>query len=160
MIAIPIPEVRPFMNHLLCRETFDAFQVPELTLTTHSTFTIDGHIHKDYFSNEEYEEQYGNEWPLVRWKQLRPFCFGLIRGKHTPLSFSIVLQMPRSDMAVFLSGLDTAFTIQDIHGLFLNLRYGDGSLTATTGTSMKLFSLDRSVESAWDKKMQKFIFSL
>lgn len=148
------------MNHLLCKETFDVFHVTEAALSTYGNFSIDGHIHKDYYTPEEYEELYGNGYPLARWKQLRPMFFDLIRGKHTPLSFSIVFQMSRSGTEKFLSGLDTSFSISDINGLFLNLRYESGQLTAVTGTSLKVFSLDRSLEQAWDNKIQKFILSL
>lgn len=160
MIAISIPEVKPFMNHLLCQSTFDAFHVTELTLTTFGSFTIDGHIQKDYYTKEEYETLYGSGYPLARWKQLRPVCFGLIKGKHTPLSFSIVFQLSRTGLDKFLSELDTSFTFSDINGLFVNLRYSEGKLTAVTGISLKIFSLDKSLESAWDAKIQKFILSL
>ncbi|MBS1317658.1 MAG: hypothetical protein HP042_04265, partial [Lachnospiraceae bacterium] len=47
MISIPINEVKLFMNHLLCRNTFDAFCVPELSLSTYASFHVDGHILKD-----------------------------------------------------------------------------------------------------------------
>lgn len=160
MIAIPIPEVKTFMNHLLRLETFDAFHVTEVSLTTYAAFTFDGHIQKDYYSKEEYEDLYQDSYPLVRWKQFRPICFDLIKGKHTPLSFSIIFQMSRSGTEKFLAGLDTAFSADDINGLFLNLRYENGSLTAVTGTSLKIFSLDKSLETAWDAKIQKFILSL
>lgn len=93
MISIPITEVKLFMNHLLCRSTFDAFCVPELSLSTFASFHMDGHILKDYYTKEEYETLYKDRTPIARWKQLRPVCFELIRGNHTPLSFSIVLQL-------------------------------------------------------------------
>ena len=93
MISIPITEVKLFMNHLLCRSTFDAFCVPELSLSTFASFHMDGHILKDYYTKEEYETLYKDRTPIARWKQLRPVCFELIRGNHTPLSFSIVLHV-------------------------------------------------------------------
>ena len=160
MISIPINEVKLFMNHLLCRNTFDAFCVPELSLSTYASFHVDGHILKDYYTKEEYETLYKDRTPIARWKQLRPVCFELIRGNHTPLSFSIVLQLSSRAAETFLMETDTYFTISDINGLFVNLRYKDGKLTAVTGTSLKIFSMDKSLETAWDQKIQKFIFSL
>ena len=53
MISIPITEVKLFMNHLLCRSTFDAFCVPELSLSTFASFHMDGHILKDYYTKED-----------------------------------------------------------------------------------------------------------
>lgn len=160
MLAVSIPEVKTFMNHLLCQNTFDAFHVTEISLTTFSIFTMDGHIQKDYYTAEEYETLCGDGYPLARWRQFRPICFDLIKGKHTPLAFSIVFQLSRTATEKFLAGLDTAFTLSDINGLFVNLRYSEGSLTAVTGTSLKIFSMDKSLESAWDQKIQKFILSL
>lgn len=160
MISIPITEVKLFMNHLLCRSTLDAFCVPELSLSTFASFHMDGHILKDYYTKEEYETLYKDRTPIARWKQLRPVCFELIRGNHTPLSFSIVLQLSSRAVESFLSETDTSFTVSDINGLFLNLRYKDNRLNAVTGTSLNIFSMDKSLEHAWDQKIQKFILSL
>lgn len=160
MISIPIPEIKSFMNHLLRLETFDAFQVTEISLTTYASFHIDGHIQKDYFSKEEYETFPLDDYPLVRWKQFRPICFDLIKGRHTPLAFSIIFQLSRSAVVSFLAGLDIGLEADSVNGLFLNLRYEKGALTAVTGTSLNVFSLDRSLEAAWDAKVQKFILSL
>lgn len=88
MISIPITEVKLFMNHLLCRSTFDAFCVPELSLSTFASFHMDGHILKDYYTKEEYETLYKDRTPIARWKQLRPVCFELIRRQPHTLSFS------------------------------------------------------------------------
>ena len=115
MISIPITEVKLFMNHLLCRSTFDAFCVPELSLSTFASFHMDGHI---------------------------------------------VLQLSSRAVESFLSETDTSFTVSDINGLFLNLRYKDSRLNAVTGTSLNIFSMDKSLEHAWDQKIQKFILSL
>ena len=160
MISIPITEVKLFMNHLLCRSTFDAFRVPELSLSTFASFHMDGHILKEYYTQEEYDTLYKEHTPIARWKQLRPICFELIRGNHTPLSFSIVLQLSSRAAETFLMETDTSFSISDINGLFVNLRYKDGKLTAVTGTSLNIFSMDKSLEHAWDQKIQKFILSL
>ena len=139
MISIPITEVKLFMNHLLCRSTFDAFCVPELSLSTFASFHMDGHILKDYYTKEEYETLYKD---------------------RTPISFSIVLQLSSRAVESFLSETDTSFTVSDINGLFLNLRYKDSRLNAVTGTSLNIFSMDKSLEHAWDQKIQKFILSL
>ena len=38
---------------------------------------------------------------------------------------------------------------EDIEGLYLNIRYDGKGLTCITGTSLKLFTLDRTLELAW-----------
>lgn len=44
----------------------------------------------------------------------------------------------------------------DIQGLYLNLRYDSTGLQCITGTSFKSFSMDKSLEHAWDNMVQKF----
>ena len=91
MISIPITEVKLFMNHLLCRSTFDAFCVPELSLSTFASFHMDGHILKDYYTKEEYETLYKDRTPIARWKQLRPVCYP---GFESRLTGAEVLAVP------------------------------------------------------------------
>ena len=160
MISIPITEVKLFMNHLLCRSTFDAFCVPELSLSTFAAFHMDGHILKDYYTQEEYDTLYRDTTPIARWKQFRPICYELIKGSHTPLSFSIVFQLSMRGTESFLQETDTTLLLSDVSGLFVNLRYSNGKLHAVTGTSLNIFSMDKSLEAAWDRKIEKFIFSL
>ena len=38
----------------------------------------------------------------------------------------------------------------------LNIRFENGKLSCTTGTSLKLFTLDKSLDQAWDRMVQKF----
>ena len=45
---------------------------------------------------------------------------------------------------------------QDIDGLFLNLNYEKDSLTCTSGTSVKFFTLDKSLDHAWEENLEKF----
>lgn len=160
MIAIPITEVKPFMNKLLRQDVFDQFHVTEISLTTCGLFTIDGHVRRAYYTKEEYEELYEDGYPLMRWGQVRPYCYDLIRGTHTPLAFSIVFQLSKSGTTAFLSRTDSSFSTENINGLFLNLSYKEGKLTAVTGISLNIFSLDRTLESSWDCEIQKFINSL
>ena len=94
MISLHILDVRGFMAQLLLRDTFDRFYLTEASVTTFGTFFIDGRLQKDYYSSEELEhEDFSQPWSY--WKQMRPFCLELIKGKKTPLSFKIVFQLQR-----------------------------------------------------------------
>ena len=44
----------------------------------------------------------------------------------------------------------------DIFGLYINLTFRDGRLLLTTGTSLRTFSMDRSVDEAWDAYVARF----
>ena len=45
---------------------------------------------------------------------------------------------------------------QDVSALFLNIYYENGALTVTTGTSLKVFTLDKTLEHLWDDTVEKY----
>ena len=77
------------MSHLLLKDTFDHFSFIEGEITTFNTFTIDGFLKKDFF-DEAPEDVHSH------WKDVREFCFQIIRGKRTPLSFKIILLLRKT----------------------------------------------------------------
>ncbi|MFA9378086.1 MAG: DUF5721 family protein [Lachnotalea sp.] len=156
MISLQIIDVKIFMSKLLISDTFNKFLVSEATITTSNTFTIDGHINKDFYSSEELEENNLIDQTISTWETLKPFCFELIKGKRTPLSFKIVFLLSPVNVTKLLEQSGTSLTPNDINGLFLNIKYANNSLNCITGTSLKLFTLDKSFENKWDHMMKKF----
>ena len=151
MIALALPQVKECMAKLLLSETFDPFYFIEGEIVTFNTFTLDGYLKKDFFEQEEAPER---EYAL--WKDVREFCFSLIKGKRTPLSFKFVLGLSDSNIEKLLlqQGLD--FKPQDVQGLYINLKYDGQKLQCITGTAMNLFTMDKSLEQAWDMMVQNF----
>ena len=138
------------MSHLLLKPTFDEFSLVEGSIVTFNKFTIDGFLQKDFYE-EAPEKEYSD------WKDLREFCFNIIKGKRTPLSFKFVLSLSKADFEKFLSAnkLD-GFRPENIQGLYLNFRYDGTSLQCVTGTSLNMFTLDKSLDAAWDEFVRKF----
>ena len=50
MTALNLPEIKEFMNKLLCSETFDHFLLKEAVIKTAVTFTIDGTMDHEFYS--------------------------------------------------------------------------------------------------------------
>ena len=90
MNSISIKDVKVFMSHLLVKNSFDNFLIEEATITTFNTFTIDGHIVKDFYSPEEYDALDSKE--LSYWRTIKPICYDLIKGNKTPLRFKFILK--------------------------------------------------------------------
>ncbi|MDO4634072.1 MAG: DUF5721 family protein [Eubacteriales bacterium] len=157
MFALPISETKSFMNRLLLSDSFDHFLAAEAAITTFAEFHIAGKLQKDYYSSEELEELQLQDQQLVSWKQLRPFFLQLIRGTHTPLSFKIVLKLPASATEELLAQSALPYSPADIHGLFLNLHFQNGVLTCISGTSMALFTTDKSLDHAWDDALKTLL---
>lgn len=65
--------------------------------------------------------------------------------------------MPKEMTAGFLSSEHLNSSPEDINGLFLNIKFESNKLSCTTGTSLKTFSLDKSVEEAWDRYAAEFL---
>ena len=151
MIGLELTEVKECMSKLLLSEVFDPFFFIEGEITTFSTFSIDGYLKKEFYNKEEIPER-----DYALWKEVREYCFSLIKGKRTPLSFKFVLGLSDSNVEKLLlqQGLD--FKPSDVRGLYINLKYDGSKLQCITGTSMKLFTMDKSLEQAWDKMVQKF----
>ena len=151
MIALALTDVKECMGKLLLSETFDPFYFIEGEIVTFSTFTMDGYLKKDFFDAENAPER---EYAL--WKDVREFCFSIIKGKRTPLSFKFILGLSDSNIEKLLLQQELDFKPQDVRGLYINLKFDGQNLQCITGTAMNLFTMDKSLEQAWDKMVQKF----
>lgn len=162
MISFKINDVKSFMLQLLsdADHTFDSFLLSEAVITTYNTFHIDGHINKDFFTTDDTSdtESDTSESTYSTWKMLKPICFSLIKGKRTPLNFKFVFLLSPDNTLKFLKQTDLidSFAEDMIHGLILNIKYDGASLCATTATSLRTFTLDKSLEHEWDSMVQKF----
>lgn len=138
------------MSHLLISETFDNYQFIEGEIVTFNTFTMDGYVQKDFYETDE-------PLPLYSaWKNVKNYCLSLIKGKRTPLSFKFIFCLSAAQTVALIQEYQLAFSPDDIQGLYLNLRYDGTALQCVTGTSTKAFSLDKSLEQAWDKYAVNF----
>ena len=68
--------------------------------------------------------------------------------------------MPDSRVEGFLRKYDLNFKPEDINALFLNVVYEGGKMRCITGSSLKTFSLDKSLDDAWDKQMMRFLTAI
>ena len=93
MIALSIIDVKDFMNKLLIGEVFDRFFLVEASVTTFNTFTIDGRLQQDFFDTDTVAMHKSNSIEYSLWRDVKPYCFSVIRGRRTPLNFRIVLQL-------------------------------------------------------------------
>lgn len=138
------------MSHLLLKPTFDNFSFIEGEITTFNKFTFDGYIQKEFFE-EAPEKTYSD------WKDLREFCFSLIKGKRTPLGFKFVLSLNPKHFEKFIEANNLeGFEASNVKGLYLNFKYDGTNLQCVTGTSLGIFSLDKSLENTWDEYVKKF----
>ena len=139
MTAFEIKDVKGFMGKLLASDAFDDFLILEAVITKANTFTIDGRLNEEYLSDLENEGE-SPTGRLQTWGNVRSFCFELIKGKTLPVYMKVVLQK---------SGEEADH--------YLNIVYDRKELRVVTGTSLRTFTLDKSMEREWDKSAEDLL---
>ena len=156
MIALSIIDVKDFMNKLLIGEVFDRFFLVEASVTTFNTFTIDGRLQQDFFDTDTVAMHKSNLIEYSLWRDVKPYCFSVIRGRRTPLNFRIVLQLSHKQTQQILNPSFPDGSVPDCR-FCLNLQYRNDSLFCTTGVSYTSFCLDKRPEHLWDEIIRKFL---
>lgn len=159
MLALNLFEIKDFMNKLLCTETFDNFLLREASIRCGCSWDMDGSILPDFYSSEELAEQGLLGLSYMPFGQVRHQCFDLIKGKRTPSYFKFVFLLSPANLARTLEQTHSTFSPEDISGMFLNLKYQQGTLFLTTGISYRIFSADKSLEQEWDALVKRFLKS-
>lgn len=152
MIFLKINDIKGFTSLLLVKDTLEQMELWEGTIKTHSTFVIDGTKNMPYFTDadEEPESSYNT------WERLRPVCYEIIKGRHLPTYFKFVFRLDEKQTTDIVSRTPD-FKPEDVTGLFLNIRYENNTLSLTTGTSLSFFTLDKSLEKAFDRFVCDFL---
>ena len=158
MIAIKVPKQKIFMSKLLTGGLFDDYLVEEVVIDTYNTFTIDGHVHNEFYKNANSDENEIIAEDFSKWEKLRPICLELIKGKQTPLGFKFVLRLSDSGKAKIFKDLDSDISADQV-SFGINIRYSSGEVVITTGVFCSIFTLDKEAEKAWDNYVPSFLES-
>ncbi len=156
MVALKINNKKDFMSKLLVSELFDNFLVEEATIDTFNTFHIDGRIHKDFYKNGADYDESNILSELSKWSDLKQISYDLIKGKRTPLGFKFVFHATDDIKRKLLSEADAGLMENQIT-LGLNIRFTNSDVILTTGTAFSIFTLDKSIEKAWDSYIPSFL---
>ena len=155
MISITIKDIPQFMNELLISDTFDGFCMSEADIATGCTYTIDGRINSAFYSQEEIDAMPSSRY--TTWKNIRPFAFSFVKGSRVPKHLRITMVLPESKTAEIIEKNSLDYEPETVNGLFLNIRYQDGSATMTTASSLSVFTLDRSLDEAFERYIFEFL---
>lgn len=157
MISIQITDVKIFMNKLLASEAFDIFQLEEAVITTYNTFRIDGHLIKEFYQEKEEDTTFLEEYDCSLWKDMRPICFSLIKGKKTPLNFKFVLHLNPEQTVHLLTENNTSAQTLQLKAFVLNIKYDSSGLHCITATSLHTFLPDKTPDKIWDSAFRQFL---
>ena len=169
MLALKINTTKAFMHKLLIGDTFHIFSLAEASITTFNQFHIDGKLHMDFFDTDTAQQLSENGDIYSSWKDVKSYCYSIIRGKLPPLQFKFVMRLSPQQMMLLplsedpsvpadeiLPAFSDVITVPAIRGLNLNLQYKNHELFCTTGTFSRLFTLDKTFETTWDNAVMNF----
>lgn len=155
MISLNMVEVKSFMSKLLTSNTFDSFLLREMELQTFTGFTISGQLNEAFFSKDEIELR--EEQKAVTWGDVRQIAFSMIKGNKTPLSLKIVFQLPNNQCETILNSIGGRLRVEEVGGLYFNIRFEKGELRVITGTAIKTFTMDKTLEQEWDRMVKDIL---
>lgn len=155
MKAWKILDIKAFMSQLFLGETFDFFLLCEAEIRTANQFQINGRLNRSWYDNDELEAIGDRKYSY--WREIKAFCFQIIKGQKSPHSMKLVFALPQQRAEKVLERSGAAFLKEQVDGLFLNVRYERSELTVITGTSLTVFSADKTLEHQWDKEVAAFL---
>lgn len=156
MIALQISSLKTLMNQLLVGDTFDIFLLEEAVISTANTYTIDGHINRDFFPTEERGPE-NIPYEFQCWSESKGLCFNLIKGKNTPLYFKFVLHLKPEKVISLLEKENCSIDATQIRALVLNIKYDGSKAILTTGTSFHTFLMSKEPDILWDRAITQYL---
>ncbi len=151
MLALNITDLKDFTNKLFIGNVFDHFWLNEASITTFSSFSIDGKLQSAFFDSDEQASLQQSQRTCALWKEIKPYCYFMIRGKRLPLQFKIILQLPSAEIQhLFPDSVNIA-------NLYLNIQYRNQSLLCTTGFSCNTFIPGFQPGTMWDDQIVNFL---
>jgi hypothetical protein len=159
MKSFEIDDIKKFMNELLNDAKFDSFYMYEARLKTSLDYFISGKINHEFYDGGDTETEgdtVDKTQEYVYWKDVKHTLFELIKGKRLPVNFKFILMFNRDNITRLIEMNNLALAPENVGALFYNIYYDDGKLQVTTGSSIRVFSLDKSLDNLWDNTVEKY----
>ncbi len=158
MVLFEIENTGEFMNSLFVKEWLDIMELVEGEITTFYNIKIDGRQYLEWYDTEEIQEK-KEQGEFILWRNFKQYAYQLIKGKKVPQLFRLVLRLPKdkNGMERMLEMAGGEFLSEDVQGLYLNIKYEKQRLSVVTGISLKKFSMDKSLEQAWDEEIKTIL---
>lgn len=173
MIRLNISQVKNFMEHLLIKDTFDAFYLNEATVNALCSFSIDGTKNAAYdppLANtfvdpsvaasatvQDAAQNAASSTEYVKWRDVKPLVLSMIKGKATPTSMKIIFSLTPAQIISLIQHFSLDFKPEQIDALAMNFRFNKEGACIITGTSLKTFSMEKSLEKTFDAWVRDFL---
>ncbi|MDK2808072.1 MAG: hypothetical protein PWP24_806 [Clostridiales bacterium] len=155
MLALRVVDVKQFMGKLLLSNTFDQFLIWEAELFMANAVKISGKRNRFWYDDAEWEALEEKEY--LKWLELRPMVYQMIKGNKTPLRMKLVLSLASNQVEKIAQLAKNAIPSDQIGGLLLQIHFEKEELSLITGVSLKSFQLGKTLEETWDDSMKQYL---
>jgi hypothetical protein len=131
--------LRALMRLLLSRDTFDGFDLRQMTIQSVARFDAEGGVPDE-----------AGAIAYNKWSFFRPHAYNIIKSGGRPRYMKVVLACPQEAVKAEYPGAQA---------LFVNIILDKDIAHVTTGASMKGFSPDKSEEGRWDGYVHDFLIN-
>ena len=143
-----IEDKKKFMTELLTGGAFDKFLLSEGRVEAKGHLSVTGRPAGGFYDAAD-----GSGFDVsgyLPYRIYRDTFFSFIKGERTPVGMMIQLLLPRDMVERLIATSGCTIPSLDVESLSVLIRFKEGSLTVTTGTSISGFYPDRSLEKALD----------
>lgn len=158
MFVFQITEIRDFTTKLFIGNTFDWFEVTVAEFQTACHFKLDGRLRADYYDDDRKQKLLESNRQFIFWNEVKPLCYQIIKGRRTPLSFRVALNVSRQ-VPGLQNVLERAAASGSVSSLNIRFEFSNNKVIGATGVSMSSFSSDRTIEYLWDEAALAFLRS-
>lgn len=154
-----IEDVKKYMQDLLTDSRYDSFYMYEVRLKTSLDYYISGRLNHNFYItdvSEETEDMPDANQEYIYWKDIKKKVFDLIKGKRLPISFRLILMFNQENVIRLIEMNNIPIAPENVGALFYNIYYENGILQVTTGSSVKVFTLDKTLDHLWDDTVEKY----
>lgn len=153
MKSFDIEDIKSFMNELFQNEKYDSFYLYEIRLKTNLDYYISGKLNKDFYEEDDKPEAM---YDYIVWADIKHTVYELIKGKRLPVSFKAVLMFNRENITRLIEMNNLPIRPEDVNNLSINIYFENSRLTVTAGSSVRVFTMDKTLEHLWDDTIEKY----
>ncbi len=158
MKSFEIEDGKAYINSLFTEERFGSFYLHEFRARTALDYYVSGKLNQAYFEQpgETASEKEEKDPTYILWADIREKILSLIRGERLPLTMKLVLMFHRSNIERLCEMNNLPVAPSDVGGLFMNISFEEQRLVVTSGISLKVFTMDKTLERLWDDTIERY----
>lgn len=149
-----IKDIKTFLNGLFKDERYESFYLFSIKLEAAVSYEIDGKINKAFFSEDELSQL--NNMEYICWKDVKKTVLDYLNKGKLPVKMKLILMFNKDNVNRLIEMNNIPIHPNNVRALFMNVIYSDNRLSITTGTSLNVFTMDKTLEELWDKTVEKY----